>query len=114
VLAKWEESNDNNESKATSDKILKSAGVWSQEPGFMHHGSLLVDSGYQLFTPDVLHGLGRIMRDTFGMFMACLAKQKGSITQFSNRIKAQDRFRPQGRVAFHVFLAACCNEQLFE
>ena len=93
------------ESRTAADRVLKKAGVWDEEPGFTGHDAVLVASGYELFTPDALHGLGRIMLDKLALFMICLAKKRGSLTIFSNRIKAQDRFRPMGQDPLHHFLA---------
>ena len=103
--AKWREAKASGRSKKAADSILKKAGIWGEEPGFVGNESVLIDSGYKLFTPDSLHGLGRIMLDFLAIFIVCLSKTRGSLTAFSNRIKGQERFRPQGRQAFHVFLA---------
>ena len=92
-------------SRTNCEKLLaKEAGLHKDEPGFMKHSNVLIDSGYKLCTPDPLHGLGCVMKNVLTMFIVCLKRNRGKVTIFSNRIAAQERFRPQGRQAFAVFL----------
>ena len=92
--------------KTRINNILKAAGVWCQRPGFAGQGTLLVDTGYALCTPDALHGLGRVIGNVYGVIMLCLKwKVRGKKEIFSNRIKSQIRIRPPGRPGFRIFPA---------
>ena len=88
-------------------------GLQMVMPGFMRDGiapSLLLDSGFALTAPDIMHTLKRPLTDIcVDMIHACLMyKQNGKKAIFSNRIVAQWRFRPNnGRGALAAFPNVC-------
>ena len=94
-------------------QLCKEYGLQMVMPGFMRDGiapSLLLDSGFALTAPDIMHTLKRPLTDIcVDIIHACLMyKQSGKKAIFSNRIVAQWRFRPNnGRGPLATFPNVC-------
>ena len=104
------------ETKTEKLKQQRHFGIHDMEPGFFLQEPddvLLVDDGYLLVTPDMLHLLGRIIQNMYACLEVCCKwRTRGAWSDASNRIAAQWKIRPNERRTVASFPQACMEAQL--
>ena len=115
VLAELDELKAQPRSKTRQDNLLKKHGLHGMKPGFFMDGPegvLLLDEGYRLVTPDILHLLGRIIKNVYDCTEICVkfGQQRGQPSKWGeagNRISKQWKFRPNDGRDISTFPDVC-------
>ena len=96
MLAELSDLRTQRRTKTKQKKLLQKHGLQDLEPGFFMDGPeeiVLLDEGYNLVTPDILHLLGRIIKNVYDCTEICVkfGQKSGQPSKWGvagNRIKS--------------------------